>query len=113
MKVEFRLIDDDGRNYQGIAELRPVATVRGVDEPRVHSPARQDVNGLPGHILNLRESGFFREPRTSAEVHAELQKNYSCLFNRVQMALLRLQRRRELRKATKKIDGQDQVAYVW
>jgi len=31
----------------------------------------------------------------------------------VQMALLRLLRKRELRKTVKSIGGRDQVAYVW
>jgi len=113
MKVEFRLTDNDGKNYLGIAELRPVAAGHGADEVEVHNPAGPDVKGLPGHILNLREAGFFREPRTPTEVHAKLIETYNCLVNRVQMALLRLHRRRELRKATKKIGDQGQVAYVW
>lgn len=113
MRVEFRLTDDDGKNYQGVAELRRVTTVRGTDESLIHTSIGPEITGLPGHILALREGGFFREPRTPSEVHAKLLETYHCLLNRVQMALLRLHRRRELRKTTKKIDEQEQVAYVW
>lgn len=67
---------------------------------------------LPEHILQLREAGFFRTPRTSQEVHTKLSKTYSCLLNRVTMALKRLQRRKELRKAEKNVEGEKQIAYV-
>jgi hypothetical protein len=61
----------------------------------------------------LRSEGFFADPRTSTDVHEKLQQTYHCLPDRVQMALLRLQRRRELRKALKKVSDQEKVAYVW
>jgi hypothetical protein len=69
--------------------------------------------GLPDHILSLRDSGFLSLPKTSGEVHERLQSKYPCEANRVAMALLRLQRRRELRKASKVVDGKKQAAYVW
>lgn len=112
MRIEFTLFDDAGNRYQGTAELKVVGP-SGVREARPLPAGDVDPKGLPGHILALRESGFFREPRTASEVHAKLTETYHCLLNRVQMALLRLQRRRELRKATKTIGDEDCAAYVW
>ena len=56
---------------------------------------------------------FFREPRTPREVHDKLLETYHCLPNRVQMALLRLHRKRELRKTVKQIGDQEHTAYAW
>src|SRR3954454_13489479 len=105
MRLEFTVIDDNGKRYSGAADLgnasvpltdgKHSATHR--EEPL--NPQNSAAKGLPDHILRLRETGFFREPRTSTEVHVKLQDIYSCQPDRVQMALLRLQRRRELRKA--------------
>ena len=67
---------------------------------------------LPDHILSLRDTGFFDAPRTSVEVWDRLQSKYPCEPNRVAMALLRLQRRRKLRKASKSNEGRKQLAYV-
>jgi len=69
--------------------------------------------GLPTYILELRDSGFFSQPKTAEETHKELQGKYHCETNRVSMALLRLAKKRELRKATKLINGQKYKAYVW
>jgi len=113
MRVEFRLTDDQGKNYQGVAELRKVDAVRSPGESTTHATAVPKAKGLPEHILTLREDGFFCEPRTPSEVHAKLLESYHCLLNRVQMALLRLHRKRELRKTTKKIVDHEHIAYVW
>src|SRR5260370_41807817 len=112
MRIEFTLIDDGGNRYQGIAELKPVRP-GGVREIGPLPVGNIDPKGLPAHILALRENGFFREPRTAGEVHTKLSETYHCLSNRVQMALLRMQRKRELRKATKRIGDEDCAAYVW
>lgn len=69
--------------------------------------------GLPAHILALRGKGYFKEPKTAAEVHRKLTTNYRCEPDRVAMALLRLQRRKQLRKSSKKVGKKKQVAYVW
>lgn len=69
--------------------------------------------GLPAHLLNLRDSAFFKEPRTVKETHAKIQSNYPCDLNRVAVALLRLQKRRQLRKTSKGVGDNKQVAYVW
>lgn len=119
MRIEFTLIDDHGRRHSGAANLGEIAVdlSNNVERSgkREEQCTTQDsaAKGLPDHIVLLREEGFFREPRTSLEVHEKLQKTYSCLHDRVQMALLRLQRRRELRKATKNVGDQEKTAYVW
>ena len=72
-----------------------------------------DAKGLPEHILRLRDSGFFKHPQTNSEAHQKLQSVYPCDFNRVAVALLRLQRRKKLRKTSKAVGKLKQVAYVW
>jgi hypothetical protein len=113
MKIQFTLTDDAGDTYQGAVELKPAPIHSDFENSRASVRADREAKGLPGHILGLREEGFFREPRTPSEVHAKLLESYHCLLNRVQMGLLRLLRRRELRKTTKRLDDQDQLAYVW
>lgn len=68
---------------------------------------------LPAHILRLREGSFFKQAKTANEVHRKLQATYHCNPDRVAMALLRLQRRKQLRKASKMVDKKKQLAYVW
>jgi hypothetical protein len=77
--------------------------------------ADSDLNpaGLPDHILDLRNEGFFQSARSGREVHEKLQAVYSCSADRVAMALLRLQRRKMLRKTSKVAGEKKQVAYVW
>jgi hypothetical protein len=69
-------------------------------------------SSLPDYILKLCASGFFDSPKTASEVHARLNSDYPCESNRVAMALLRMQRRRELRKSSKTDGGRKAVAYV-
>jgi hypothetical protein len=68
---------------------------------------------LPNYILGLRDSGFFKQPKTVVEVHEKLQSSYHCEVNRVSMALLRLHKKRALRKTSKTVGKRKQVAYVW
>ncbi|MER3422904.1 MAG: hypothetical protein C4293_06400 [Nitrospiraceae bacterium] len=70
-------------------------------------------DGLPTRILKLRDQGFFTAPKTPNETHCKLQPVYHCEPDRVAVALLRLQRRKELRKTSKIIDKKKQLAYVW
>lgn len=70
-------------------------------------------NALPSHIIKIRGQGYFREPRTAGEVKQKLAPTYRCETNRVAMALLRLNERKELRKASKVVGKKKQVAYVW
>jgi hypothetical protein len=69
---------------------------------------------LPDHIIRLRDSGFLKQPKTPAEVHAKLQATYPCDLNRVAVALLRLQKnKRALRKHSKIVGKRKLIAYVW
>jgi len=47
--------------------------------PRIQSGPKK----LPGHILALRDTGFFAQSKTHNEVHAKLAPNYSCDPDRV------------------------------
>ena len=67
---------------------------------------------LPENILQLRASGFFREPRVAAEVHEALRTMYPCEMNRVEVALSRLKGRKELRVTSKLVSEKKQIAYV-
>jgi hypothetical protein len=116
VRIEFTLTDSDGKKYAGMTELVSnfVADTTELNAPGEKTASRSSQpKGLPGHILSLRSHGFFKEPRNPSEVHERLQTNYHCEFERVKVALLRLQKRRELRKATKNIEGHERVAYVW
>jgi hypothetical protein len=66
---------------------------------------------LPALILQLRNQGFFKRPRTSREVQAKLQPIYR--FDSIDLALFILQKRKKLRRTSKKSGNRKQVAYVW
>lgn len=68
---------------------------------------------LPDRIIVLRDSGFFKQPKTIPEVHAKLQSTYGCELDRVVMALLRLSKRKLLRITSKVVGGRKLKAYVW
>jgi len=68
---------------------------------------------LPNHILNLRNQGYFKQPRTATETQQKLSPVYPCEFDRVAMSLLRLQRKKAFRKTSKKVGKRIQTAYVW
>jgi hypothetical protein len=68
---------------------------------------------LPNRITELRDGGFFAQPKTSRDVHGKLNPTYACAPDRVSMALLRLVKRKKLRKASKRVGGKNQVAYAW
>jgi hypothetical protein len=110
-----------------VASLRQIQSLvndclRGVGESETRSvrerknsstPTEIVRNTLPKWILGLRSTGFFKVPRTAREVQEKLQSGYPCEVDRIAMALLRLNERKELRKASKIVDGKKQVAYVW
>src|ERR1700721_3403253 len=56
---------------------------------------------LPDHIVSLRNAGFMKQPKTADEVHAKLENTYHCDQTRVEVAMLRLHKRRLLRKTSK------------
>jgi hypothetical protein len=111
MKVKIELIDDSGRIYQGEIDLQ------GSKVPRTRastkSPREKRVLTLPLRVLGLRDKGFFSKPKVSPEVYDEIKKTYYCQRDRVTMALIRLQKNKELRKATKVYGGKKMNAYVW
>jgi hypothetical protein len=67
---------------------------------------------LSDHILELRDNGFFSQPKTAEETHTKLNPKYPCESNRVAMALLRLADGRQLRKTSKTISGKKYKAYA-
>jgi len=90
---------------------RPTQQLSRKLKPKNKLPS--SVRTLPDYILQLRSRGFFKQTKTAKEVHAGLQSTYSCSPDRVVMALLRLQRKKELRKTSKIIGKKKQVGYVW
>lgn len=72
----------------------------------------QKKNSLPTLILQLREKGFFKQPKIPQEVHKKLQPIYPCDLNRVEVALLRLYKKRQLRKTSKIVGRKKVIAYV-
>jgi hypothetical protein len=68
---------------------------------------------LSDHILELRDSWFLSQPKTAEETHAKLMRKYHCELNRVEVALIRLAGRKQLRKASKIVSGKKYKAYVW
>jgi hypothetical protein len=77
------------------------------------SVKRSNAVTLPDQILELRESAFFKESRTARETHQELQSIYPCEADRVVMALIRLNERKQLRRTSKIVGKREVVAYVW
>lgn len=68
---------------------------------------------LSDHIIELRDGGYFKQPKTAQEVHKKLQPIYPCDLNRVEVALLRLYKKRQLRKTSKIVGRKKIIAYVW
>jgi hypothetical protein len=112
------------RNDDLISILRQIKTLvdhHSLKDSRRGSPPKAKESSskssgakkLTGHILLLRDTGFFTQAKTAKDVHAKLQPTYSCDLNRVAVALLRLQRRKKLRKTSKLMGKKAQIAYVW
>jgi hypothetical protein len=68
---------------------------------------------LSDYLVDLRDGGFFSQPKTAEETHAKLSGKYHCELNRVAVALPRLAERKQLRKASKTISDKKHKAYVW
>ena len=68
---------------------------------------------LSGLLLRQRDAGFFKEAKTAKEVRSKLQTVYPCELNRVEVALFRLHKKKQLRKTSKIVEKKKQVAYVW
>ena len=95
---------------KALARKTPPRT--GKAKSRAESSTK-DSSALPSHILNLRDSGFLKQPKTPVEVHEKLRSTYHCDPNRVAVALHRLHKKRALRKTSKTSEKRKQVAYVW
>jgi hypothetical protein len=112
---------NDQALVDALERIRAIIDVALTSKPRRARSAKPDgkasmakkSSALPDHILSLRDSGFFKQPKTGDEVHAKLQSSYHCDVNRVAVALLRLHKRRLLRKTSKSVRERKQVAYVW
>lgn len=78
-----------------------------------HEKIKKAKKSLPDHIIELREIGFFSQPKTVEDTHKKVQGTYPCELDRVRMALLRLANKRELRKTTKIINNKKYKGYVW
>ncbi len=98
---------------KGAIKKEETISRKGKDKKTTKQLESSERNTLPEHILSLREAKFFSQPRTSDEVHKELQPTYACEDNRVAMALLRLANKKQLRKATKVINDREYKAYAW
>ena len=83
-----------------------------LSNPRA-STLSKDKLKLSDHILELRNKNFFSQPKTAEEVHKKLQETYHCELNRVEVALLRLSKRKRLRRASKAVEKKTYQAYVW
>lgn len=74
-----------------------------------------DKQSLTVHIIELRDAGFFSQPKTAEEVHAKLSQKYYCELNRVAVGLLRLveNKSKQLRVTSKKVGKKKYKAFVW
>jgi hypothetical protein len=105
---QIKALTDASLKELGSANSGQRAATSGMSKgPRI-SP-----DSLPTWILKLRSDGYFGQPRIPREVHEKLQSHYRCDVKRVGVALLRLQKGKELRKTSKLANGKKQVAYVW
>ena len=68
---------------------------------------------LGDRIIVLRDEKFFSTPQAGMETHERMLESYHCELNRVEVALVRLADKKQLRKTSKVIDGKKYKAYVW
>ncbi len=100
---EIRRLADDALQMIGAPTGAKLKRKRAIQTSR---------NTLPDHILRLKKEGFFRQPHTVSEVHKKLQDIYPCDVNRVAVALYRLSKKRLLRRISKGIGKNKQVAFA-
>lgn len=84
-----------------------------IEKGKVDVKVKGGKKSLSKHIIELRDQGSFKEPITSEGVYKKIASIYSCDFSRVKVELGRLLKRRELRKASKLINGKKYIVYVW
>ena len=92
---------------------RRISALESMTSKHKPSPGKNVKKGLPDHIIALRDKGYFSQPKTAVDAHKKLQGFYSCKVDRVAMALLRLAKKRQFRKALKIVSGRKQKAYAW
>ena len=98
------LIKDHEKRIRRLESLLP---------QRKSAAISKDKRKLADHIIELRTKGFFAQPKTAGETHNKLKKTYHCERDRVAMALLRLAKRKQLRRALRTIEKKKYQAYVW
>ena len=104
----------DANLRKQLADLeRRVRVLEGKPPKQRTQKDSQKPKSLPQHILSLRDSGFFAQPKVANDVHKRLMPAYHCEVDRVAMALYRLASRKELRRASKVVGGKRLQAYVW
>lgn len=105
-------MDDETRKILTNHEKR----ISALEAPQPKSKASQSVKqkkSLADYVIELRDKKFFSQPKTAEETQKKLQGIYNCEADRVAMGLLRLASRKQLRKASKTINGKKYKAYVW
>jgi len=85
----------------------------GRAKPVPKATKKSDNDSLSWRIMNLRDSGFFKQPKAAPEVRTKLQPTYPCEPDRVTTALLRIRKGSQLRLTSKEVDGKRLKAYVW
>lgn len=75
MKIRITITDDKGKEYGGTFDL-PIkgSSSKGEIEDTQQPTKSNNYNGLVGGITLLIDNGFFNNPKTANEVHAELKK---------------------------------------
>lgn len=93
--------------------IEAVLTSKGESSsPVTVKGSKSEAKTLGSHIIEIRETGYFSEPRTAREVHSAIQKVYACEIKRVENELARLQKKGEFRKTSKVINEKKLIAYV-
>ncbi len=87
--------------------------LNSIEKGKVSVKIRGSKKSLSNHITELRERGSFKKPITPEDVYKKLASIYPCDFSRVKVELIRLQKRGQLRKASKLIGKKKYIAYVW
>lgn len=92
---------------------RRISTLESVIGKTKKQKIKKAKKSLSDYVIELRDSGFFSQPRIGEETHKKLLVKYPCELNRVEVALIRIADRKQLRKASKTISGKKYRAYVW
>lgn len=92
---------------------RRIAVLEKLMSNTKRSKIKDNKRSLSKYIMELRDDGFFSQPKTAVETHVKLNVKYSCELNRVEVALVRLAGKKQLRKGSKIMDKKKYKAYVW